>query len=81
VTPFVGYIHFPFTLRPQVREVAEIIQVPIRVFRNPALLRVEKNRWINREVKVYSYTHGSHQIWGLTAQIIKDFLEAMPFFQ
>jgi 8-oxo-dGTP pyrophosphatase MutT (NUDIX family) len=77
VTPFAGYIRAPFTVKPQAREVAEVIQVPIRVFRDPAVLRVEKHAWIDRHVNVYSYAYGTHQIWGLTAQIIKDFMEVL----
>jgi 8-oxo-dGTP pyrophosphatase MutT (NUDIX family) len=77
VTPFVAYVHVPFTLKPQVREVAEVIKAPLRIFKDPTLLRVEKSLWLRREINVYSYDYGGHQIWGLTAQIIKDFLEAV----
>ena len=77
VTPFAGFIHGPFTTKPHAREVAEVIHVPFRIFLDPSLVRVEKNTWIRDEVNVYYYTFGSHQIWGLTARIIKDFLEAL----
>lgn len=75
VTPFAGFIHSPFTTRPHAREVAEIIYVPLRIFSDPSLVRVEKSPWITREVNVYFYTFGAHQIWGLTARIIRDFLK------
>ncbi len=76
VTPFAGYIHGPFTTVPQVHEVAEILQVPLRVFLDPERLRVEK-RTRYKETEVYFYSYGTHQIWGLTARIIKDFMETL----
>jgi len=75
VTPFAGFIQGAFTTKPHVREVAEVIHVPFRIFMDPSLVRVEKSRWISREVNVYYYKFGAHQIWGLTALIIREFLE------
>lgn len=76
VVPFAGFIDGPFTTVPQVREVAEILQVPIRIFLDPDRLRVEKNTRYG-DTEVYYYSYGTHQIWGLTARIIKDFLDAL----
>jgi 8-oxo-dGTP pyrophosphatase MutT (NUDIX family) len=75
VTTFAGFIQAPFTTMPHAREVAEVIHVPFRIFLDPSLVRVEKSPWINREVNVYYYTFGNYQIWGLTARIIREFLE------
>jgi len=79
VRPFAGYIRSPFTLNVQAREVAEVLAVPIRVFQDPSLLRVERDARIGRDVNVYYYSYGDHQIWGLTARIIKEFLEALNY--
>jgi 8-oxo-dGTP pyrophosphatase MutT (NUDIX family) len=76
VTPFAGFIAEPFKTVPQIREVAEVLEVPFNIFLDPSLLRVEKRAWQNRE-DVYFYTFGTHQIWGLTARIIKDFFDAL----
>jgi hypothetical protein len=67
----------PFTTRPQIREVAEVLQVPVRIFLDSSRLRIEKGPYNNNETNVYFYTYGTHQIWGLTARIIKDFLETL----
>lgn len=75
VVPFVGFIETPFTTSPHPREVAEILQVPFRVFTNPHHLRVERMARAGKSMDVYFYTHNAHEIWGLTARIIKDFLE------
>jgi len=75
VTPFAGYIDRPFTTVPQVHEVAEVLQVPFKVFLDPGRLRIEQSTFRNEDVYYYSY--GTHQVWGLTARIIRDFMEAL----
>ncbi len=77
VSPFAGFIEGPFTTIPQVHEVAEVLQVPLRIFLDPERLRVEKRIVTGREEDVYFYTYGTHQIWGLTARIIRDFMETL----
>jgi 8-oxo-dGTP pyrophosphatase MutT (NUDIX family) len=77
VTPFAGFIHGPFAAIPQVHEVAEILQVPFRIFLNPTRLRVERRMLNNAEESVYFYSYEAHEIWGLTARIIKDFFAAL----
>lgn len=77
VTPFVGFIQTPFKTKRQEKEVAEILHVPFSVFLDPAKRRVEWNRHPGREPDVYFYSHESHEIWGLTARIIKDFFETL----
>lgn len=76
VTPYAGFLSEPFTIRPQLHEVAEVLQVPFRIFLDPSLLRVEKGTRLSNEAEVYFYSYQDHEIWGLTARIIKDFLEA-----
>jgi hypothetical protein len=76
VTPFAGFIHEPFAIKPQVTEVAEVLKVPLPIFRDPARLRIEESI-VRNEKHVYYFSYGSHQIWGLTARIIKDFMDAL----
>jgi ferritin-like protein len=40
-------------------------------------MRVEKSTHSNKEIDVYYYSYGTYQIWGLTARIIKDFLDTL----
>ncbi len=75
VTPFAGYIQEPNCAVPQAREVAEILHVPVRIFMDPARLRVEQRLRLGKMMDVHFYSYGQHEIWGLTARIIKDFLE------
>ena len=65
------------TTKPQISEVAEVIQVPLRIFMDPSRLRIEQRTYPGVDPEVYFYSYGTHQIWGLTARIIKDFLEAL----
>jgi 8-oxo-dGTP pyrophosphatase MutT (NUDIX family) len=76
VTPFAAFLQEPFTIKPQVTEVAEVLQVPISIFLDPSRLRVGKRPDLKNE-NVYFFAYGKDEIWGLTALIIKDFLEAL----
>ncbi len=77
VTPFAGYLREPFTPIPQVREVAEILSVPVRIFQDPSRRRMERRFRLGQMMDVYFYSYGSNEIWGLTARIIKDFLDEL----
>jgi 8-oxo-dGTP pyrophosphatase MutT (NUDIX family) len=77
VTPFAGFIDRPFKTHPQVNEVAEILQVPFRIFLDPDRLRSERRVVLGKEEDVFFFSYGKHEIWGLTARIIKDFMEAL----
>jgi 8-oxo-dGTP pyrophosphatase MutT (NUDIX family) len=77
VTPFAGFIKGPFLVNPQVTEVAEVLQVPFRVFMDPGRLRIEKRILMGKEENVYYYSYGNHEVWGLTARIIRDFLDIL----
>jgi len=76
VTPFAGFLHEPFSIRPQVTEVAEVLKVPLSIFTDPARLRIEQNP-IGNDSQVYFYSYGNQQVWGLTARIIKDFMDTL----
>jgi len=77
VAPFTGYLHGPLVYRPQPAEVSDILEVPFRLFREPGNLRVEERIYGDRKIDVVFYRHGEHEIWGLTARIIKDFLDTL----
>jgi 8-oxo-dGTP pyrophosphatase MutT (NUDIX family) len=79
VVPFVGFIKEPFTTEPQAREVAEILQVPFQVFTDRARMRVERMMRSGKMMDIYFYSFAPHEIWGLTARIIKDFLDMLRY--
>jgi 8-oxo-dGTP pyrophosphatase MutT (NUDIX family) len=80
VVPFAGYIAAPFEVVPQVREVAEVVEVPFGVFLDPERIRVEKKLWRGDWVSVPYVRFGALEVWGLTARIILDFLADLQGF-
>ena len=77
VTPFVGRIEPPLVIQKNPEEVEEVIKVPFSLFQKPELLRTEIRQRLNERVKVYHYDFKGLDVWGLTAQIIRDFLKVI----
>jgi 8-oxo-dGTP pyrophosphatase MutT (NUDIX family) len=75
VAPVVGIIPYPFPFRINSAEIAEVLTVPLRVFRDPSHLRVERRERDGRRFDVYFYRYDTHEIWGVTARIMKDFVD------
>ncbi len=78
VTPFVGLFPHPYPLKVSAIEIAELIEVPVRI------LLDEKNSGEIEIVKegesriVFAYQYGKHIIWGATARILKQLLDLLP---
>jgi 8-oxo-dGTP pyrophosphatase MutT (NUDIX family) len=70
VTPVVGVVTPPFTLRPDPSEVAEVFEVPLAFILNPANRRhaVEKRDGLERDI--YEIPYGTYRIWGFTARLL-----------
>jgi 8-oxo-dGTP pyrophosphatase MutT (NUDIX family) len=82
ITPYVGLIPDPYPFALQADEVAYLIDVPLAYFLDPGRLRVEQMPHPDGVVRpVYFYTIGEELIWGATARIVKEWLDAMlsPF--
>jgi len=77
VASFVGLVEQPFATVLHAGEVAEVLRVPWPVFLDPTRLHVEKMLRRGRMMDVYFYHYRSHEIWGLTAHIIKDFFAVL----
>jgi 8-oxo-dGTP pyrophosphatase MutT (NUDIX family) len=75
VEPFVGAIPQPYTFRPAEEEIAEILEVPLAALMDPAVL--EKRPMPGREGEVLFYRYGEQIIWGATARILAELLDAM----
>ncbi|HEX4841145.1 MAG TPA: CoA pyrophosphatase, partial [bacterium] len=69
VAPVVGIIPYPFRFRINAAEIAEVLTVPLRVFRDPSHLRVERREREGMTFDVYFYRYDNHEIWGVTARI------------
>jgi 8-oxo-dGTP pyrophosphatase MutT (NUDIX family) len=78
VTPFVGLYRGGLdALRPEPREVAQVLSVPLAALRDPRILREESFEVDGRPQPVYFYQHGPDVIWGATARILHGLLERL----
>jgi len=72
ILPVVGFVREDFTLRVDVREVAEVFEVPLDFLLNPknrVRMRAERGG-VMREFDTIQF--GTHTIWGATAAMIAD---------
>ncbi len=75
VEPFVGAIPYPHVLRPAEAEIAEVIEAPVGALLDPKAL--ERRLLPGREGPTLFYHYGSHVIWGATARMLKELLDAL----
>jgi len=81
VTPFAAYVRGPLNLSPNPDEVDEILRVPFSIFQDGSTLRIETRVRQGVERKVYFYNFQGKEVWGFTAQIVRDLLQLVdnPF--
>jgi len=74
VHPFVAYAPQRFVFRPDPREVAELLEVPLHLLLDPATRREED--WMRRGATLHVplYAVGEHKVWGATAIVLAEFL-------
>jgi 8-oxo-dGTP pyrophosphatase MutT (NUDIX family) len=75
VEPFVGAIPYPYVFRPAEAEIAEVVEVPVAAMMDPSAL--ERRALPGRDEPVLFYHHGPHVIWGATARMLKELLDAL----
>ena len=75
VEPFVGAIPYPHVLRPAEAEIAEVIDAPIAALMDPKIL--ERRLLPGREEPTLFFHYGQHVIWGATARMLKELLDAL----
>lgn len=74
VEPFVGAIPYPHVLRPAEAEIAEVIDAPIAALMDPKIL--ERRLLPGRDEPTLFFHYGKHVIWGATARMLKELLDA-----
>lgn len=77
VTPVVARVAPGTPLRLQPEEVAEVFDVPLTFFLDPANLRTRRMDYRGRPRDVYEFRHDGHTIWGATAGILVNLLRRM----
>ncbi|HEY6006944.1 MAG TPA: CoA pyrophosphatase [Geobacteraceae bacterium] len=75
VTPYVGIFPGDLSLTINAAEIERLIEVPLAHLLRPDIFRTEDWSWRGRTHPVHFYTYGRDEIWGLTAAILKQFLD------
>lgn len=75
VTPYVGLLPADPRFRVNHAEIERLIEVPLAHLLRPEIFRTEDWSWQGRVHLVHFYTYGKDEIWGLTAAILKQFLD------
>ncbi|MBI5656949.1 MAG: CoA pyrophosphatase [Geobacter sp.] len=75
VTPYVGFVSPFLSLKLNMAEIDKVLEVPVRHLLDPKCFRIEDWNWKGRLHPVYFYGFGEDEIWGLTAAILKQFLD------
>jgi 8-oxo-dGTP pyrophosphatase MutT (NUDIX family) len=75
VAPFVGVITEPVQYVLQESEVTDVFEVPVEALLVPTLPEVRYVSFRDRSYPVYFYPYGRNEIWGLTATMLKVFLD------
>lgn len=75
ITPLVGAIPYPYEFELNRKEVEDLIEAPVTALLNPACFSTQT---LDSEGKLHPwsyYRHGNHEITGITAMILRQFLE------
>lgn len=75
VTPVVGVIPYPYRYKISTEEIAEVIEAPLDFFVDTRNCRLETRAYRGKEIPVYFYQYKEHNVWGLTAYVLRCFLE------
>lgn len=75
ITPYVGVILSDGQYIINTSEIDRIIEVPLDHLLNPDIFRAEDWSLKGRSTPVYFYTYLHDEIWGVTAAILKQFLD------
>ncbi len=71
ISPFVGVVKTPFTVRPDPREVAEVFEVPLDFLMDEANHRRESLVWRGKKRHFYAMPWQEYYIWGATAGMVR----------
>ncbi|MCK5546688.1 MAG: CoA pyrophosphatase [Rhodospirillaceae bacterium] len=77
ITPIIGFISTPFKLIADPIEVAEIFEVPLAHFMNPANHQLHERTFEGAIRKFYAMPYGDYYIWGATAGMLFNLYEVL----
>lgn len=76
ITPFVARLGYVPSYVTDAREVAEVIEMPLSHLRTADLFWSEEIAGTEGHREVYFFRYGENVVWGATAKILKQFLDA-----
>jgi len=77
VTPYVGVVPGDHHLEPNPHEIESVFRVPISWFLEDQRERTDTLSFLNSTLYVPCYRWQQYQIWGLSAVVLVDFLNAV----
>jgi 8-oxo-dGTP pyrophosphatase MutT (NUDIX family) len=77
ITPVIGLCRTAPVFHPDGREIARVVEVPLRRLLDPAAFREELWDRGGAPQSVAFFTLGDDVVWGATARILKDFFDAV----
>lgn len=77
VTPVVGFLLPPFTVRPDPFEVAEVFEVPLNFLLDPGNLQRHSRIFEGKERFFYAMPYREHYIWGATAGMLVNLAQVL----
>ena len=75
VTPYVGFFATEHQLQINPAEVERIIEVPLGFLLTPGIFQLRDWTWQGRTLALYCVDYEGDRIWGLTAAMLKQFVE------
>jgi 8-oxo-dGTP pyrophosphatase MutT (NUDIX family) len=75
VEPYVAAIPYPAELKPSPEEVEELWEIPVAALLAPTA--VEEREFPGRKEPVLFYHYGPKTVWGATARILSELLQAL----
>lgn len=78
VYPLVGRFDWPLPLDANPAEIDELIRVPLEHLCNPRHQRLVQRHYAGQQHLIHYYDYSPHTIWGITGQILADFLALLP---
>lgn len=77
VTPVVGHVQAPFQLTLDSFEVAEVFEVPLAHFLDPANHQRHSREFEGRLRHFYAMPYGDYYIWGATAGMLMSLYQVL----
>lgn len=77
ISPFVGFIPYPYPFNINFKEIAEIIEIPWSELTNAQNWRQEITKKDSHFLPLYFFYYQDYLIWGATARILRQLIDLL----